>query len=276
MVFTNNDFVFYERRVRIRGQPRMKRIYRYFGLKAEQEGYYYPHLEINRFAEVAEAIHPKARVRTPPTDYWIKLFFYNPALHRIVPQIPPGHDNDTLYQTHDNGGRPFFAYVSPENRVSVYRTPSDAYILDEDLENNDEKSLYTECILAVNAIKVWIGKDPSYPDSDGNSILVQDESGYIFIGAIVYRFTAADPIQEYFSKIGPNDVPYPVALSATHAFMMVDQKRVPRNRFRPNADWLDAYSDYYGHREDEWYGEYQGLESASEPVECSMIQERLI
>lgn len=144
------------------------------------------------------------------------------------------------------------------------------------MENNDEQSLYNERILAVDAVKVWIGKDPSYPDCDGSSILLLDTNGYIHIGSTIYRFTTDFVIEEYFSKMGPNDVPYPVALSASHAFMMLDQKIVPRSRFRPNVDWVDAYHDWYGHTEDEWYGDYHGLEQFSQPFECTEIHERNI
>jgi hypothetical protein len=57
----------------------------------------------------------------------------------------------------------------------------------------------------------------------GNSILLHiTGTRYIFIGIYIYEFESPEPIIEYVSPIGNNDVPYPFAKSANETFLMVE------------------------------------------------------
>ena len=60
------------------------------------------------------------------------------------------------------------------------------------------------------------------------------------IGGIVFQFTTKEPIVEYESPIDNNDVPYQSALSATEAYFLCEQRRMPRSRIKPPL--IDAES----------------------------------
>ncbi len=101
--------------------------------------------------------------------------------------------------------------------------------------------------------EIFIGKDESfadqYPlcDTIGNSILVKfSDQKYMFVGNIIYTFNAPENILKYYSLLGNNDVPYPVAVSKNFIFMMLDQIYVNKKYFK-SQNYLDAYTEYYGH-----------------------------
>lgn len=61
-----------------------------------------------------------------------------------------------------------------------------------------------------------------------------------------YEFTSAEPIDEYYSYIGSNDIVYPVAVSETYAYFMLEHVYVSKHRFPSNIDWMqDAYLTFY-------------------------------
>lgn len=72
---------------------------------------------------------------------------------------------------------------------------------------------------------------------------------YIHIGSEIYEFQAPEKIDKYFSLVGNNDVPYPIALSKNYVYFMLegDHNYVNRNRFSPKTNWYDAYAIYYGY-----------------------------
>lgn len=165
-----------------------------------------------------------------------------------------------VYETHDNGGRPFrVVYDDSNKRVAI-------------LTLDIRKSEYTILVKEYKHVeKLWVGKSPLNPTSkysggygkkfDGNSILIQlPNRKYVFVGDRVYEFQTVEPITKYYSTVGNSDVPYPVALSEHYIyFMLAPPKyygspllpvldRVRRNEFPPNIDWSDAYGYYYENR----------------------------
>ena len=169
------------------------------------------------------------------------------------------------YFIHDNGGRPFQVVVSG-NKVSIYEQPN--------RKDYDTIQDYTKLIKTFsNVKKIFIGKDRKLGKAfDGNSILLQlSRDKYVYIGSWIYEFvTKDDSIVAYFSKVGNSDVPYPVALGEKNVYFMLEPttrgtwrgKRVigsgivPRNAFPPNTDWEDAYTLFYGQREQEPLSKY--------------------
>ena len=83
---------------------------------------------------------------------------------------------------------------------------------------------------------------------------------YVFIGDRLYGFSTPDdePIETFYSTVGNNDVPYPVALSKNYIYFMLDRggetfwenflpwhiHRVNRNEFPKKIVWSDAYHYY--------------------------------
>ena len=56
----------------------------------------------------------------------------------------------------------------------------------------------------------------------GNSILLNlSGNKYVFIGESVYEFETIDPIEKFYSMIGRNDVPYPVAVGPENVYFLI-------------------------------------------------------
>ncbi len=114
----------------------------------------------------------------------------------------------------------------------------------------DEPRLYTELVKRYgNVCRVLPGRaQEEYPEFTGNSVLL-DLGGlrFAYVSDSVIEFTAAHdaPIDQLFSFVGNSDVPYPVALSATDVYFMLDHVTVPRARFGAFADWMNGYEYFY-------------------------------
>lgn len=167
----------------------------------------------------------------------------------------------TAYRIEDNGSMPFVAYVRSSGcmrGVSVFKRPEsnnedsssdtdDEYVYDFD----KERQKYTEEVETfINPVKTWIGVDDECGDH-GNSILVQVEPDrYVFIGDEIYSFTFKEEVIAYYSIMGNNRVPYPVALTSKTALFMDDQQSVPRDQLQDKVTgvdkgWANAYQIYY-------------------------------
>ncbi len=153
------------------------------------------------------------------------------------------------YLTHDNYGRPFMVNITGKN--------VDVYI---EIQKASGKSVYDLLKKYKNVSKIFIGKDSKY-GFIGNSILLRlnhSKNKYAFIGHDVYEFTAPEPITQYYSLVGNNDVPYPVATSKNYAYFMLEPsvsasenigvggEYVSKALFpRGFNNWEGAYSIYY-------------------------------
>ena len=199
------------------------------------------------------------------------------------------------YLIHDNGGRPFKVVVS-NNHVIVYKQTKEEEQRTEDLNQEIEaddkaydkkmKRLYSHKLLEwKNVVRVFIGHHPpNVPKSwlgdfvsVGNSIILHVQGKtYVSIGRSIEEFEAEEPITEYLSEVGNNDVPYPIALSPNYAYLMVAptlpqirpwimprriQRKQQKQRMKsshsivrlkrnyiPNKDWSDVYAYFYGHK----------------------------
>lgn len=144
------------------------------------------------------------------------------------------------YYTHDNGSRPYMVVINGKN-VDVYNN----------LNNESEKM---KLLNSFKANKIHIGKDSKLKGKkwDGNSILLELPGGnMVFIGDTIYKFKMAkgDTIIKYFSKVGNNDVPYPVLLGDKYFYSMVD-KTYGSKKYFPDSykinDFEDGHTHYYG------------------------------
>ena len=172
-----------------------------------------------------------------------------------------------IYYTHDNGGKPFMVDINtaPTGKSIVK-------IYEEKYTDNDEVT-YPKLIKTFENVKlVTIGKSPlnemtKYSGGhgkrfDGNSILLLlKNNSYVFIGDRIFEFDPSEPISKYYSSVGPNDVPYPVALSHNYVYFMLapprHYKAKPKNEihridiseFPKGTDFSDAYGWYYDNYE---------------------------
>ena len=161
------------------------------------------------------------------------------------------------YLTHDNGGRPFKIVVNNKN-VNIYKLPEDYNYTN----NTANKKDYTVLIKSYKNIKqIFIGKSIKGDDANGNnkfglgnSILLEiSNNKYVFIGETIYEFSTYSPIIEFFSMIGGNDVPYPLALTKDNVYFLIDKgnngylSREYFTEFPKKYNWaLDSYSRLWG------------------------------
>lgn len=159
-----------------------------------------------------------------------------------------------FYDTHDNGGRPFRVVVDG-TKVTIYK--------DANIGTFEETADYSKLIKELTVKEVYVGKSTGKAEGAdhgpeqarfflGNSILLHVSGNrYVYIGTEVYEFTMDDKVDEYFSMMGRNDVPYPVLLGTENVYFMIDGDHtyVPRDKFPANfkrSQWENAYSYYYG------------------------------
>jgi len=171
------------------------------------------------------------------------------------------------YRTHWNGGSPYLCYVK-KNEIFIYK-------IDREKKIYEYKSsydwIYIKLVKHYKTKKIFIGKDtgkcdgsditPSKLDvkfSIGNTILLQlTKNRYAYIEGSVYEFSTNDEIVKYFSLIGRNDVPYPVALGKKNVYFMLDEFHKPNvyipKKYFPkkmkDAEFEGAYSIFYNHVE---------------------------
>jgi hypothetical protein len=150
------------------------------------------------------------------------------------------------YDTHDNGGRPYRVYVDGSN-VRIYS------LLEDSQEDKLIKSLTVKGVHIGKSTGKADGADHRPSEANkflGNSVLLHvSGKKYMFIGHKMYEFDMDDAVDSYFSKIGRNDVPYPVILGTQYVYFMLDHTYVPRSAFGVlnKEQWEDGYSYYYGY-----------------------------
>jgi len=171
----------------------------------------------------------------------------------------PNHPGSKKYFMHDNGGRPFLVYVSGNN-VWIYKKSNKVIIDEKDYGN---PKYYTELVKHYKTQKVFIGNSPKNEMTtfsagygkkfNGNSILCKlGTNKYVFIGHEIYEFTTKDEIGEYYSPVGNNDVPYPVAVGSENVYFLIDNEYAYASKdlfedFPKKYKWHDhAYSKLWG------------------------------
>lgn len=158
------------------------------------------------------------------------------------------------YQIHDNYDTPFEVNVRGKT-VEVCKGAKNA---DGGYDNYDEqvmklpvKAVYPGTNLQTPAEMRWYGEDAAV----GNTVLLHvTDDTYIYIGGEIYQFrlSKGETLQAYYSKIGPNDVPYPVLVTSHCVYFLIEHVSVPRALFEGydmnEMEWADAYQYYYGYK----------------------------
>jgi hypothetical protein len=158
------------------------------------------------------------------------------------------------YQIHDNGDTPFEVNVRGKT-VTVCKGAKnddggyDHY--DEQILKLTVKAVYPgENLQTPMEIRVF-GSDPAV----GNTVLLHvTDDTCVYIGGEIYQFNLqqGETVEAYYSKIGSNDVPYPVLLGTHNIYFLLEHVSVPRalfDRYDMNEmEWADAYQYYYGYK----------------------------
>jgi len=169
------------------------------------------------------------------------------------------------YKTHSNGRRPYLCYVK-KNEIFIYKINKNNKIKRQNTGGiYPEDWIYTILVKHYKTKKIFIGNDSgkyspikldvSY--SIGNTILLQlTKNRYIYIEGYIYEFSTNDEIVKYFSLIGNNDIPYPIALGKENVYFMLHNRYFPKKYFSKkmkDAEFEDAYELFYNH--DYWINE---------------------
>ena len=133
---------------------------------------------------------------------------------------------ENCFLIHDNWNRPFKVIVD-NNKVKIYKK-------DKVIKIYDVK-------------EVFIGDSEVREDTDddlyGNTFLLELKDRYVYVGPEIYEFPKKDKVRKYYSTIGKNDVPYPIAVGEKNIYFLFDKKYVLK-RFVKHID-EDMYQDYY-------------------------------
>lgn len=141
------------------------------------------------------------------------------------------------YLIHDNGGRPYRVQIEGKY-VLVYKQGTWAH----DQTKTDE----TVIMEFKGCQKIFIGKDTSDNQADGNTILLQpDETKnvYFLISRNIYKFETVEPVLDFFSPIGNSDVPYEFAVTKNWLYLTTAKVRITRR-----AEYeAEPYMAHYKH-----------------------------
>ena len=150
----------------------------------------------------------------------------NNEIYKEIKKIYSGYKT---YFIHFNGGRPYLIYIK-NNDVIIYGV--DENKIDISLYEDDEnknKWMYINLVGKYKAKEIFIGKSPLIPMTnfsggygkyfDGNTILLLlNNNNYLYISNIIEEFSINDKIEQYYSFVGNNDVPYPIAISKKNIY----------------------------------------------------------
>jgi len=176
------------------------------------------------------------------------------------------HNGYKTYLISDNGSRPFLVAVK-DKTAKIFKIGKD--IATSSFWSDVKDYYYTDLIKEFKCNKIFIPKGydgvdisngilKDYKNFRGNSVLLLVKDKYIYIGREIYEFKIGDEIIEYYSPIGNNDVPYPVAIGKENIYFMLDKSYVPIKYFEglKKIDLIDAYSYYYGYLGEIALGKY--------------------
>jgi len=163
------------------------------------------------------------------------------------------------YEIHDNGGRPFRVEIQGNN-VSVWKNMNEYELVKGKFVTIEKPEKHC---FDFEADVLFIGKkspDGGYDglkpkEAEGNSILLQTGSKYVYIGSEIYEFAPVkgDTIIKYYSNVGHSDVPYPYAIGKTHVYILLEKVAIPLDFFE---GMKGIYEQFYklqaarGHQKD--------------------------
>jgi hypothetical protein len=235
-------------------------------------GQIYRHLGLNQFESTPSLLPEGFLEEACAYNNWARMCVWNPAKRRVIPRMPPHPAAlGEVFFPDENGGREFAVYVLPlvdggriedgVKSLSVLRVPVDCFVHRDDDHRNPALSWqlpsaawYQELVLTLERPeRVWISHD-FIEGQHGCSILVHAaaERYVLIFGMRIVEFQSPERVLLSFSNLDNNDVPYPVALTASRALFLLDLVWVPRAALadppcslRSDEDWAGAYVHFY-------------------------------
>ncbi len=165
--------------------------------------------------------------------------------------IKETHKDWKHYLIHDNGGRPFCVYISPENKIDIYKVNKNNTFTENDYA---KIYTYTEFVMSFKPKKTFVGKSPKNKMTefssgygqyfDGNSILLYlGNSKYVFIGSSIFSFKTNKEIVKFVSPVGNSDVPYPYAIDNEDNYYFLIENGIMK--IKDKIETYDPYNYYY-------------------------------
>ncbi len=149
--------------------------------------------------------------------------------NEIYKEIKKNYGNYKTYFIHFNGGRPYLVYIKNNDIIiySIDKNKIDISLYEDD--ENKNKWMYINLVKKYKAKEIFIGKSPLIPMTnfsggygkyfDGNTILLLlNNNNYVYISNYIEEFSINDKIEKYYSFVGNNDVPYPIAISKKNIY----------------------------------------------------------
>jgi len=152
-----------------------------------------------------------------------------------------------IYYTLDDGGHPF--KVEIKSFDNPFYTEASIY---KQIPDSEEYYSYEKDPFATYKVKkVFVGKDLTYEELDGNSILLEIDSKelkYVYIGDTVFSFTAYAKIIDYVSPAENSAWPFAIDeigncyLMNEDVVMTINEelKKILQDKINPNP-----YHEYY-------------------------------
>ena len=173
---------------------------------------------------------------------WIKAGSGSGLGRKVTRKVNAKVKGSKSYMIHDNGNTPWKVEVDGLS-VSIYKGEKN---------DNGEYNNYDKLVKKINVKEVYPGEEEGF--DKGNTVLLHiGGQKYIYVGGEIYEFTmdSDGDVISYYSKIGSNDVPYPVLVGSKNVYFLLERSYVSRDLFpatMTEAEWADAYWYYYGYR----------------------------
>lgn len=256
-----------------------KLLYRIIGLDADDQ-YIYKHISYNNFEKTKTKI-PDGYKSVKYSNKWMQKNYC--GTKTLLKKGKTMHKDFNMYKIHDNGGRPFIVYISKSQNkqlVYIYKLPDNTYFPYRKKRScKIDKRYYTKLIKTYKVDKVFVGEHYGemwgLPNSffKGNSILLKIGKKYIFIGYVIMEFTPPEEIYKYYSNIGNNDVPYPVALGKQYVYFLIETSYYKKELFPPKQNMNDVHTELYKYYKNtkrckEWIKKHQ------KKIKYKIIEER--
>jgi hypothetical protein len=196
----------------------------------DKKGYIRKFISYNNFEKEYTKIPDdyKKKLKNKNTDEYcgpIKLMKNN----EIYKEIKKKYSSYKTYFIHYNGGRPYLVYIKNKD-IIIYSIPEDKIDISlYEPNENKNKWMYINLVEKYKTKEIFIGKSPLIDMTkfsggygtyfDGNTILLLlNNNNYVYIGNYIKEFKINDKIEKYYSFVGNNDVPYPMAISKKNIY----------------------------------------------------------
>jgi len=149
-----------------------------------------------------------------------------------VTQCPYNRINElTAYSCYYTSelGETFYKIIVHDDLISIYKYGNDFFTIDEDDEDGEQPELYQTLVTTYKPQHLFLGYDDE-TDIITTMLLHENELNYIFIGSMIYKFTAKAKIIHFISPLDGEDIAYSYAVDEyNNIYLMNNRKMIEMN-----------------------------------------------